>query len=846
MALRVTRQYAGVLGTGDGKARVTRQYVEVLATGDTPKVRVSQQYVEILDSPGPLRVTRQCVAVLGDAPPSGTRVTRQCVAAICERDFDRQVYQFAVEVTGTPPQGGYANVYQYSVEVLGDPPGIYSAGAADTLSVSELAVGVLALQEATDTLGLSEVAGSGGSVWNRAASEWLVLSESAHRVHCGVDTLMMSDAASTDVVRAVVETLTLTESATAEIPRFAVDTLTATEEAIRAAMEFNRAVTESLVLTEANIRGWVTRRRKTESLATTLLDAADYELVKLLHDDLALTEHVWLDRVMNTVDTLSLTEGASASLGLPRVVTEALGLSESHHVLLDVQRWAEDSLSLAEANVAHVCKWAAESLSLTEAVSFEYVRNCIEDLALTEEAERGGSIFKRRRTETLTLTDSANRLRAKSKSALDTLTLSEKAVLLHSAEDSLSLGEAANVDKTRYASDTLALTELAGCQTNHVAGNDDLLSLGEAVTVGFIRAVRGFDNIGLTLKETRAWPGMRRVTASDLIQEVHTDYDPITYEEIITYIGLDEVAAGPKVPGTPYLAADSGLRYLYDHASAIKLGPGEKPVSAHDSLALTELVQKTLVTDLSGDEVQDTLIMSDAAHAVLLSGVTVLTGEAEDTLAFSEDLDLITSWSLAETLTLSEACATTVVRNGLGASDTLELGEAVLYYNALEDYLWVYHPFVGAGPSTNPDPPPTELAGPIPGVTAFTLLYPAVGPFTDTLVLRAPNLGNKDRLQMNRVSRETRGGTLIVYADPIWPKVETLVLNFSGLTWAEVHGLHTFMDAHLGMEIGMLDWEHRFWKGILTKLDDPIVQDGPGCKYSVGFEFEGEMAEYVP
>jgi hypothetical protein len=128
----------------------------------------------------------------------------------------------------------------------------------------------------------------------------------------------------------------------------------------------------------------------------------------------------------------------------------------------------------------------------------------------------------------------------------------------------------------------------------------------------------------------------------------------------------------------------------------------------------------------------------------------------------------------------------------------------------------------------------------------FKLVYPSVGPLTDYLVLRAPNLGNRDRLQMNRISRETRGGTLIVYADPIWPKAQTLALIFSGLTALEAGGLHTFMDDHLGLEIGMLDWEHRFWKGVITKLDDPIVQDGKGCKHSVGFEFEGELATYAP
>ena len=69
------------------------------------------------------------------------------------------------------------------------------------------------------------------------------------------------------------------------------------------------------------------------------------------------------------------------------------------------------------------------------------------------------------------------------------------------------------------------------------------------------------------------------------------------------------------------------------------------------------------------------------------------------------------------------------------------------------------------------------------------MFYPATGTATDTLVLRAPEFGNKDRLQFNRISRETRGGTLIVYADPMWPKTQTLVLTFSALKPAQAEAL---------------------------------------------------------
>ena len=122
----------------------------------------------------------------------------------------------------------------------------------------------------------------------------------------------------------------------------------------------------------------------------------------------------------------------------------------------------------------------------------------------------------------------------------------------------------------------------------------------------------------------------------------------------------------------------------------------------------------------------------------------------------------------------------------------------------------------------------------------FQLFYPADGAVTDSVMLRAPNLGNKDRLSFNRILRETRGGTLIVFADPIWPKIQTLVLTFSGLRSVQAQQLLAFLDRHLGEEVGLLDWEGRAWKGVVTTPTDPVVQDGLDS-FSASLAFEGEL-----
>jgi len=174
---------------------------------------------------------------------------------------------------------------------------------------------------------------------------------------------------------------------------------------------------------------------------------------------------------------------------------------------------------------------------------------------------------------------------------------------------------------------------------------------------------------------------------------------------------------------------------------------------------------------------------------------------------------------------------------------SIALTQSAAYWIDVSSVLYQYHPFIGAGASDAPSPPPSVLAGPLDGIMApFQLVHPATGQVTDFVTLRTPNLGNKDRLSFNRVLRETRGGTLIVYADPMWPKIQTLVLSFSGLGQNEARELLAFFDGHLGQEIGLIDWKKRYWRGVVVTPDEPIVEDSRGS-FSASFQFEGELDE---
>jgi hypothetical protein len=180
--------------------------------------------------------------------------------------------------------------------------------------------------------------------------------------------------------------------------------------------------------------------------------------------------------------------------------------------------------------------------------------------------------------------------------------------------------------------------------------------------------------------------------------------------------------------------------------------------------------------------------------------------------------------------------------------DALGIGHSLTYYlpDPCDDK--AYTPFVGESDITDSPTPPggdVPLAQGLPEGERFLLLHPAMGESTDIVELRAPNLDNRERQAFTRINRETRGGKLSIFADPTWPKINTLVLSFSGLTKAEVEETQQFMVDHIGQEIGIIDWEGRQWIGIITTPNERAVQDGKHG-FTLTFEFEGLMVEETP
>ena len=478
---------------------------------------------------------------------------------------------------------------------------------------------------------------------------------------------------------------------------------------------------------------------------------------------------------------------------------------------------AESALALADAagrnNLLSV--GAESAISLDTAAEFAVARAAAAEsaLALADAAGRN-NLLSASAESAISLTVEAARvlpavIDVTAESAISLTVAAERNDLIAAAAQStLSLTGAATcvhvVPMLVSAESPISLDTVANGSVAHPGWAWDWVDLWDWATATVVRKVAAQSFLALTQTEVTARPWYLSVESP--LQTITEQYDPQADAIVPTIEGLQD-------------AASVALPRSLTINQPIPLGQAASVVKV-----------KATAIDVSAESVLD-----------LLGEIrTNQLGNAGTWLAFTQSAAVDTCKLVRSVLALTAEAA--VARSGQrGAISALGLHQSATYYLVSAGVLQRYHPFVGTGEVGALAAPPLALEGPRPGVTApFQLVYPATGPVTDSVTLRAPNLGNKDRLGFNRVLRETRGGTLIVFADPMWPKIQTLVVNFSGLRSDQAQQLLTFLETHLGEEVGVYDWEHRYWTGVITTPTEPVVQDGRDS-FSASFEFEGEL-----
>lgn len=379
----------------------------------------------------------------------------------------------------------------------------------------------------------------------------------------------------------------------------------------------------------------------------------------------------------------------------------------------------------------------------------------------------------------------------KASNTLTMTTTADKGFVFLSAENTITLDHFTRSNpKERFADDTIVLADAA-------TSNIKSLFAGNILVVT--------QDINVT--------GPVRVLAENKISGITDD------------IFIPPI--GPIIPGVPF-----GLT----HEATFAIDPVRSPSS---QISLGDAAQ---VTHIKADAVDLTANSNIGFVQVANLSIAEVAETVIDSLSVATNFNKNTTDAITLLGTLATSTIFSIDRAAILGENFLQLKQSVGYSLIRDTTDCDYTPFVGVS-DADTEPPRVALPEPLlpaldPSIR-FRLVYPAfdVGETVDTLDMRAPSLGNRERLEATRILRETTGGTLTVFADPIWPEVHSLQLQFEGLKTTQARGMLDFMERWLGQEIGLYDHEGRIWKGVITNPNEAVIQDGRE-KYSATLEIE--------
>lgn len=282
-------------------------------------------------------------------------------------------------------------------------------------------------------------------------------------------------------------------------------------------------------------------------------------------------------------------------------------------------------------------------------------------------------------------------------------------------------------------------------------------------------------------------------------------------------LNLTDVAFSPSHPAT---AHELGIS---DSVSFFLLTPQEE---THD-LNLSSTAIGAVGVPWLPIEISHELDLTQSAYKVFTESVN-------HSLGLSSEVD--GSYSVEDSLTLTQTVVAALDRrleHELGFSQTVSRGLSI-YPRSISHNLNL----TSAGLAYDPNDKCQTRYGnrQIRSSNGKLTLNSEDGQYS--IVLKNPEQDDRRRTSFERVLRETRGGNLVVYRDPSWPTIQTLLFTIVGLKAETFTSLQSFLTNTLGQQIVLTDWLGDRWLGVVTRPDETFVEDRDGF-YTFGFEFEG-------
>lgn len=215
-------------------------------------------------------------------------------------------------------------------------------------------------------------------------------------------------------------------------------------------------------------------------------------------------------------------------------------------------------------------------------------------------------------------------------------------------------------------------------------------------------------------------------------------------------------------------------------------------------------------------------------------------------LIFSENIQHFKGGDLADLLTFTETRSYKLVRIFI-FNDTLIFTHYIPFYKNNVHFINPGIPPAYIPSFTVPIPikiPPTDpLINPtitLPNIP-YKKQYITLTLGNNSIKISAPEIGDSYKLEDTRIFRNTRNGDLLLYSDPIWPKIQTFNYRFSFLTITEIQLLKSFIKKTIGSTITLLDYENNNWQVIITTTELEYEQTGKN-NYTTNIELQGNRA----
>jgi len=397
-------------------------------------------------------------------------------------------------------------------------------------------------------------------------------------------------------------------------------------------------------------------------------------------------------------------------------------------------------------------------------------------------------------TDNIVLTQSVNIPSVYSRSITGTLVIGDSisyvGPILLGSSNSLTIQDFADVSKnavtiiSRDVNDIILFNEFANGNIDYTAANvTDNFTLGQEV--GIIQPHRKNTSNTILFIQSVDIIAPRYIAIEDDLLSTETVFDPVENELVTT---------------------DTGLR---QEVSTVHVSVP----TAYSNCYLEQQVQVILIKNTAlSHSASDHILLSDLVYYNHASSIT-------DTITFSQIVTVDRGKGVKNYITLEQELE---IHGTFGKTlaDSLDIYQTLAYELQRENTLCTYSPFIGTSTDSTLPTPPRPTGPTLVKQNNIQFTYGAT-----TLVLRGPEFGNRDSLKFVRINRESRGGTLTIYADPIWPQVQTILVEFYGLYETESQLALDFIKESLGKEIELRDWEGRSWKGVITNPDTPIIRN---------------------